>query len=141
VRSIQRVILPPGQNAAWVAGNYFRWLGECCWPLVRSRVGDDRHVEVWVRLVPLKLLTLTHQPAASTSERQVYAISGGLLARPSATGRPRFEFQTLLGGRYTMTAIHDYAPALPWYFYMLSQAVGHLLVMRRYQSRLARLAR
>jgi uncharacterized protein YbjT (DUF2867 family) len=141
VRSIQRVILPPGQNAAWVAGNYFRWLGECCWPLVRSRVGDDRHVEVWVRLVPLKLLTLTHQPAASTAERQVYAISGGLLARPSATGRPRFEFQTLLGGRYTMTAIHDYAPALPWYFYMLSQAVGHLLVMRRYQSRLARLAR
>ena len=141
VRSIQRVILPPGQDAAWVAGNYFRWLGQCCWPLVRSRVDDAHNVEVWVRALPLKLLALTHLPSASAPQRQVYAISGGLLARRGAAGRPRFEFQTLLAGRYTMTAIHDYAPALPWYVYILTQAVGHLLVMRRYQSRLARLAR
>ncbi len=141
VRSIQRVILPPGQTAAWVAGNYFRWLGECCWPLVRSRVDAAHHVEVWTRIVPLRLLTLTHQPDASTAERQVYAISGGLLARRQSAGHPRFEFQTLLDGRYTMTAIHDYAPALPWYVYSLTQALGHLLVMRRYQARLARLAR
>jgi nucleoside-diphosphate-sugar epimerase len=141
VRSIQRVILPPGQDAAWVAGNYFRWLGECCWPLVRSRVDEAGNVEVWIRTPPLKLLALTHQSAASTPERHVYAISGGLLARPGAPGRPRFEFQTLLGGRYTMTAIHDYAPALPWYSYIATQAVGHILVMRRYQARLARLAR
>jgi uncharacterized protein YbjT (DUF2867 family) len=141
VRSIQRVLLPPGQDAAWVAGNYFRWLGECCWPLVRSRVDARRNVEVWIRIPPVKLLALTHQAAASTAERQVYTISGGLLARLQSPGRPRFEFQTLLGGRYTMTAIHDYAPALPWYVYIVTQAVGHLLVMRRYQARLARLAR
>ncbi|MGD8274818.1 MAG: NAD(P)H-binding protein [Thiohalocapsa sp.] len=141
VRSIQRVILPPGQDAAWVAGNYFRWLGECCWPLVRSRVDAHNQVEVWVRILPIKLLALTHQPAVSTRNRQVYAISGGLLARLASPGRPRFEFQTLLDGRYTMTAIHDYAPALPWYVYVVTQAVGHILVMRRYQARLARLAR
>lgn len=141
VRSIQRVLLPPGQDAAWVAGNYFRWLGTCCWPLVRSRVDARGDVEVWVRVLPIKLLALTHQPAISTVDRQVYAISGGLLARPASPGRPRFEFQTLLAGRYTMTAIHDYAPALPWRLYRLTQAVGHLLVMRRYQARLARLAR
>jgi len=141
VRSIQRVLLPPGQDAAWVAGNYFRWLSQCCWPLVRSRVDDTHDVEVSVRVLPLKLLVLTHQPAASTPQRQVYAISGGLLARHRGAGRPRFEFQTLLDGRYTMTAIHDYAPALPWYVYILTQAVGHILVMRRYQRRLARLAR
>jgi uncharacterized protein YbjT (DUF2867 family) len=141
VRSIQRVILPPGEDAAWVAGNYFRWLGQCCWPLVRTRIDDAHNVEVWVRTLPLKLLALTHEPTVSTPDRQVYAISGGLLARRSGAGRPRFEFQTLLDGRYTMTAIHDYAPALPWYFYILTQAVGHILVMRRYQRRLARLAR
>jgi hypothetical protein len=141
VRSIQRVLLPPGQDAAWVAGNYFRWLGECCWPLVRSRVDARDNVEVWTRILPVKLLALTHEPTASTAERQIYAISGGLLARLQAPGRPRFEFQTLLGGRYTMTAIHDYAPALPWYVYIVTQAVGHILVMRRYQARLARLAR
>jgi len=141
VRSIQRVLLPPGQDAAWVAGNYFRWLGECCWPLVRSRVDARRNVEVWTRILPVKLLVLSHQPTASTAERQIYAISGGLLAKLQSPGRPRFEFQTLLDGRYTMTAIHDYAPALPWYVYIVTQAVGHLLVMRRYQARLARLAR
>jgi uncharacterized protein YbjT (DUF2867 family) len=141
VRSIQRVILPPGQDAAWVAGNYFRWLGECCWPLVRSQVDAGGNVEVWTRILPMRLLALTHQPAASTPQRQVYAISGGFLARLRSPGRPRFEFHTLLDGRYTMTAIHDYAPALPWYFYVITQAVGHILVMRRYQARLARLAR
>lgn len=141
VRSIQRVILPPGQDAAWVAGNYFRWLGECCWPLVRSHVDAGNNVEVWTRILPIRLLALTYQPTSSTPERQVYAISGGFLARLRSPGRPRFEFHTLLGGRYTMTAIHDYAPSLPWYLYIVTQAVGHILVMRRYQARLARLAR
>lgn len=140
VRSIQRAILPPGQDAAWLAGNYFRWLGDCCWPLVRSQVDDDGHVEVWSRLPRLRMLRLRHMASESTPERQIYEIAGGLLARPGE-GRARFEFQTLLDGRYTMTAIHDYAPAIPWYLYILTQAVAHRLVMRRYQSRLARLAR
>ncbi|WP_462320319.1 NAD(P)H-binding protein [Halochromatium sp.] len=140
VRSIQRAILPPGQDAAWLAGNYFRWLGECCWPLVRSCVADNGDVEVWSRLPRLKLLRLQLMAEVSTPERQIYEIAGGLLAR-EGDGRARFEFQTLLGGRYTMTAIHDYAPALPWYLYLVTQATAHLLVMRRYQSRLARLAR
>ena len=140
VRSIQRAILPPGQDAAWLAGNYFRWLGECCWPLVRSRVADNGDVEVWSRLPRMKMLALRHMAKESTPERQIYEIADGLLAR-DGDGRARFEFQTLLDGRYTMTAIHDYAPALPWYLYIITQAAAHLLVMRRYQSRLARLAR
>ncbi len=144
VRSIQRAILPPGQDAAWLAGNYFRWLGHCCWPLVRSQVADNGDVEVWSRLPRLKLLALRRMAAESTPERQIYAIAGGLLARTVAgagDGHARFEFQTLLDGRYTMTAIHDYAPALPWSLYILTQAQAHRLVMHRYQSRLARLAR
>jgi hypothetical protein len=40
-----------------------------------------------------------------------------------------------------MTAIHDFAPALPWYLYVVTQAAAHRWVMRRYQRRLARLAR
>ncbi|MFW5723478.1 MAG: NAD-dependent epimerase/dehydratase family protein [Halochromatium sp.] len=140
VRSIQRAILPPGQDAAWLAGNYFRWLDRCCWPLVQSQVADNGDVEVWSRLPRLKMLALRRMAHESTPERQVYEIAGGLLAR-QGDGRARFEFQTLLDGRYTMTAIHDYAPALPWYLYTISQAPAHRLVMRRYQSRLARLAR
>ncbi|MFW2134573.1 hypothetical protein [Ectothiorhodospira haloalkaliphila] len=47
----------------------------------------------------------------------------------------------MLDDRYTLAAIHDFAPALPWYIYLWTQAVWHLLVMRRYQRHLARLAR
>jgi uncharacterized protein YbjT (DUF2867 family) len=139
VRSIQRVILPPGQDAAWVAGNYFRWLGRIFWPVVRTRIAGDGSVRV--AMLGLPLLDLTSSPARSTPERQVYHITGGLLARVGAAGEARFEFHTLLDRRYTMTAIHDYAPSLPWWLYIPSQATAHRLVMRWYQSRLARLAR
>ncbi|MGB5733239.1 MAG: NAD(P)H-binding protein [Thiohalocapsa sp.] len=141
VRSIQRVLLPPGQDAAWVAGNYFRWLGSCCWPLVMTAIDDAGTVNVFVRLPRLRLLSLRLDSQESTPQRQIYRIVGGLLARNGAAGQARFEFQTLLDGRYTMTAIHDYPPALPWYLYLPTQAFAHLRVMRRYQRRLARLAR
>jgi hypothetical protein len=127
-------------DADWLAGNYFRWLGECCWPLVRTRVQANGDVEVWSRLPRLRLLALRLRADDSSRERRIYAIAGGLLAR-AGSGRARFEFQTLLDGRYTMTAIHDYAPAIPWYLYVITQALAHRLVMHRYQSRLARLAR
>ena len=140
VRSIQRALLPPGEDAAWLAGNYFRWLGECCWPLVRTRIDAGGDVEVCWRLPRIQLLALRYVAAESEPQRQVYEIAGGLLAR-RGPGRARFEFQTVLGDRYTMTAIHDFAPALPWYLYIPTQALAHLLVMRRYQARLARLAR
>ncbi|MCF7982779.1 MAG: NAD(P)H-binding protein [Thiohalocapsa sp.] len=141
VRSVQRVILPPGQDAAWVAGNYFRWLGGCCWPLVTTRIDAQGSVQVGLRFPRLTLLSLVRLGEQSTPARQVYRIAGGLLARRQAAGNPRFEFQALLDGRYTMTAIHDYAPALPWYVYLPTQAFAHRMVMRLYQRRLARLAR
>jgi len=141
VRSIQRVILPPGQDAGWVAGNYFRWLGTCLWPLVFTRIDLAGSVQVFLNLPRLKLLSLTRLKEESSPQRQVYAITGGLLARPNAQRQGRFEFQALLDGRYIMTAIHDYAPALPWYLYLPIQAFPHLRVMRWYQRRLARLAR
>jgi hypothetical protein len=141
VRSIQRVILPPGQDATWVAGNYFRWLGACCWPMVCTRIDETGRCSVDLRFPRLRLLALQWLADESGPQRQVYAIVGGLLSRSDGQGRARFEFQTLLDDRYTMAAIHDYAPALPWYVYLWTQAVAHLLVMRRYQGRLARLAR
>ncbi|MFP4080577.1 MAG: NAD(P)H-binding protein [Ectothiorhodospira sp.] len=140
VRSIQRILQPPGQDAAWVAGNYFRWLGSCCWPLVRTRLQEDGRIHVDLAWPGLRLLTLRHAPDESGPQRQVFHLVGGILFR-SGPGRPRFEFQSVLDGRYTLAAIHDYAPALPWPVYRWTQAVVHLLVMRRYQHKLARLAR
>ncbi|MEY6432635.1 NAD(P)H-binding protein [Thioalkalicoccus limnaeus] len=142
VRSIQRIILPPGQDAAWVAGNYFRWLERGgVWPLICSHCDQDGSWTLCLRWPRLRLLTLRHAAAQSSRQRQVYRVGGGLLCRTDAPGQARFEFQTLLGDRYTMAAIHDYAPALPWYLYRWTQAPFHRWVMRRYQRHLARLAR
>lgn len=140
VRSIQRILPPPGLDAAWVAGNYFRWLGRCCGGLVVTEMDAAGHWTVATRWPRLRLLRLEWAPERSDPHRQVYRIAGGLLARPGDDHQARFEFQSLLDGRYTMTAIHDYAPALPWFIYRLTQAPLHLWVMRRYQARLARLA-
>jgi hypothetical protein len=89
----------------------------------------------------LTLLNLTFKPDHSTPDRQMYFITGGLLARRNSPYQGRFEFRNVLDNRYTIAAIHDFAPALPWYFYSATQAVTHLSVMRIYQRRLARLTR
>ncbi|MBK1702442.1 NAD-dependent epimerase/dehydratase family protein [Thiococcus pfennigii] len=141
VRSIQRIILPPGQDAAWVAGNYFRWLERALWPFVVTTRAADGSWTIWLRAPRWRLLSLRRMAAESTAQRQVYRIAGGLLSRSDAPGCARFEFQTLLGERYTMAAIHDYAPALPWPVYRWTQAPVHRWIMARYQRHLARLAR
>ncbi len=141
VRSIQRFILPVGQDAAWVAGNYFRWLPRLLWPFVACRFDAQGSCGVYVRFPRVHLLTLTFRPERSTSGRQIYAVTSGLLLRNGAQQKGRFEFRDVLNGRFTIAGIHDYPPAIPWYVYIWTQAVIHLSVMRLYQSYLARLAR
>jgi len=51
-----------------------------------------------------------------------------MLAAPQDRGR--LEFREVLNGRYMLAAIHDFYPALPWYFYIFSQALVHLMVMK-----------
>ncbi len=141
VRSIQRLILPVGENAAWVAGNYFRWLPRLLWPMVDCRFDAQGSCAVDVRFPRINLLTLSFQPERSTAKRRLYFVTSGLLLRRGANQRGRFEFRDVLDGRFTIAGIHDYPPALPWYVYMVTQAVAHLSVMKLYQYRLARLAR
>ncbi len=141
VRSVQRIILPPGQDAAWIAGNYFRWLGTALWPLASTECDEAGCWEVALRFPRRRLLFLRYLASESTRDRRVYQIAGGLLSRDDAPSSARFEFQTVLDGRYTMAAIHDYAPRIPWPIYLSTQAIVHRWIMRRYQGRLARLAR
>jgi uncharacterized protein YbjT (DUF2867 family) len=141
VRSIQRIILPPGQDAAWVSGNYFRWLERALWPFVISTHEPDGSWTLSLRALRVKLLSLRKMTHESSAQRQVYRIAGGVLSRSDGPECARFEFQTVLDDRYTMAAIHDYAPALPWYIYRWTQAPVHRWIMHRYQRHLARLAR
>lgn len=140
VRSIQRIITPPGMDSSWVARNYWDWLGSCCGGLVKTQWDSDHCVEIGLRFPQITLLKLCLDSQLSTAERQIYRVDGGFLAG-KGPGLPRFEFHCVLEGRYTMAAIHDFAPRLPWYVYIWTQAIAHLWVMRRYQKHLARLAR
>jgi uncharacterized protein YbjT (DUF2867 family) len=134
VRSIQRLLLPQGKNAEWVAERYFPWLGS----LMRLLVATERHEDgSWtVRQRPggLALLRLDFKPTHSSPDRRMYFITGGLLARALGGRTARLEFRDLLDGRFSLFAIHDFDPALPWVFYRFTQAVIHGLVMKGFQG-------
>jgi nucleoside-diphosphate-sugar epimerase len=140
VRSIQRIVLPKGRNATWVADMYFSLMPRFAWPFVRCRRDPDGSLHVSTRFLPLHLLTLAFQPTHSSPDRRMYFITGGILSKWHGDPKPRLEFRDVLKGRFTIVAIHDYTPRLPWGLYSATQAVAHLMVMRAFQKYMERLA-
>ncbi len=134
VRSIQRIVLPQGRDAAWVADTFFRWLPRFAHPFVACELDDAGNWRIFSRFPRLHFITLSFQSDHSSPDRRLFFISGGLLARGHDALQPRFEFRDVLGGRYTIAAIHDFRPQLPWGFYFLTQAVIHFIAMRRFQK-------
>lgn len=136
VRSVQRMTLPPGRDAAWAADEYVRWLPTYFGGLLRVDVDADRTCRF--RTPVGTLLQLTPAPARSTPDRQLFYVTGGLLARP--TKRARFELRQVLDGSVLLAAIHDFEPRLPWPVYTLTQAPFHKQVMTAFGRHLARAA-
>ncbi len=134
VRSIQRLQLPEGRNAGWVAERYFPWMGALMKPFVATERGADGSWTVRQKLTRLPLLRLEFKPTHSSPDRRMYFITGGVLAGALGGRTARLEFRDLLQGRFTLFAIHDFNPALPWYFYRFTQAVIHGLVMKGFQG-------
>lgn len=135
VRSVQRLPLPPGRDAAWVTARYLSWLPRFLRPLVRVRIEGDT-VEMSLVFVRGALLVLKLSRDRSTPDRQLLYIVGGLLQQTAGNGR--LEFREVLGGRHVLAAIHDYTPSLPWLVYKLTQARLHLFVMKRFGRFLSR---
>ena len=140
VRSIQRIDLPRGRNSAWVAETYFKWLPRFSRLMVLCEVDANRTCRYYNRFPKLHLLTLSFQPELSSPDRQMYFITGGLLARGHESLNPRMEFRDVLNGRYTIVALHDYMPVLPWGLFLVTQAVMHLLVMFNFQKHMTKMA-
>ncbi len=137
VRSIQRINLPRGRNAAWVAETYFQWLPRFSRLMLTCEVDADRTCRYYNRFPKLHLLTLSYKPEFSSPDRQMYFITGGLLARGHEDLSPRMEFRDVLKGRYTIVALHDFRPMLPWFLFALTQAYIHLIIMRNFQKYIA----
>jgi hypothetical protein len=126
VRSIQRLVLPPGTDAAWVALEYFRWLPSFFSTLIKVQLENER-CTFYLFQPELKLLILERSIERSSPDRQLLYIVGGLLAGKQVRGR--LEFRVVLDRKYVMAAIHEFRPALPWFIYRWTQAIVHLFVM------------
>lgn len=133
VRSVQRVALPKDRNAKWVADTYFRWLPRYIPAMIRCEVDTSGSCTVFTSLPKFRLLELTFKPDHSTLSRRMYFITGGVLSRWHGDPKPRMEFRDMLGGKYTIIAIHDFTPRLSWGLYSTTQALFHIFVMQAFQ--------
>lgn len=136
VRSVQRLPLPANRDAHFVCEEYFRWLPQFLSPFIKVRTEGVRTYfclfsKRWVFLV------LTLQSDRSNLDRQLLYITDGLLV--SKENRGRLEFRVVLNRRAVLAAIHDYTPSLPWYLYVATQALIHLVVMKSFSRHLKKI--
>ncbi len=142
VCSIQRLPLPPGRDAIWVAREYARWLPSLFKFILRVTVDPSLNVVFRVTGVRRPLLELSYSRNRSSADRPLYYITGGLLAREPDKGDgrapARLEFRESPDRRSVLAAVFNYRPSLPWRFYRMTQAPMHLFVMKMFGWHLAR---
>jgi uncharacterized protein YbjT (DUF2867 family) len=145
VCSVQRLPLPPGRDACWIASRYAHWLIQFLWPFIKVNRSEDGSLEFKFRFLlagwEVTLLQLQYVAARSDHHRQLFFITGGVLTASNTGVIGRFEFREVLSGRYALAAIFDYPPALPWWVYKCSQAIVHLFVMHSFRAYLARICK
>lgn len=125
VRSIQRLPVPPGRDAAWLMDTYVHWLLPWVpkWLLRARRVGDIVRFSVLFGLSTI--LRLERDQGRCQTDLEVWNVTGGLLARFGKERAARLEFRVLPGGTAALVALHDFRPWLPWWIYRATQAVVH----------------
>ncbi len=137
VRSVQRMPLPPGRDAAWVCKEYERWLPDFLNPMVGVTTSESE-VLFKLRFVSAVMLDLEVSQERSTPDRQLLYVRGGLLAAKNNKGR--LEFRSVLNKKVVISALHDFSPSLPWWIYRRSQAVIHSWVMHSFGKHLKTMA-
>lgn len=133
VRSIQRLVLPPGRDAEWVALEYFKWLPFFFSTLVSVMIQGNR-CTFYLFHPSIAILVLQKSEERSSPDRQLLYVIGGMLS--GTMDRGRLEFREVLDRKYVMAALHEFRPALPWYIYMWTQAIIHIIVMKAFGEHL-----
>ncbi|WP_309396885.1 NAD(P)H-binding protein [Cerasicoccus maritimus] len=134
VRSVQRMPLPSGWDAPYIAQVYGQWLTDKSIHLINVQRDESNMLQFMLQLpgFKLKLLELTPTPyTRGGGRRRAFYISGGFLAR-QVDPPGRFEFRIFPENFCLIAAIHGFAPRLPWWFYECSQAVVHYFVMQAF---------
>ncbi|MDQ0207689.1 NAD(P)H-binding protein [Alkalicoccobacillus murimartini] len=136
VRSVQRVLLPPGKDATWAATRYIQWLEESGKPFIRTSTDYQHNASIYL-FGKKPLLELTYSHERSHERRALYYITGGAFTKPEEQpGRGRLEFRQIPHSQECLIAIHEYKPSLPWFVYSLTQAKIHLWVMYLFKRHL-----
>ena len=127
VRSVQRLPNPGLHTATYVARIYQRWLPAYFRTLINVSSVDNVSV---FSLLGVGLLQLEFIPDRSDEDRQLFYINGGKLVKRKDYGW--LEFRRVLNDEYVISAIHEFAPSLPWYVYTQTQARAHAFVMDKF---------
>ena len=142
VVSIQRLPLPAGRSARWIAEEYARWLPRMLKFILKVHTDKNYNIEFHLTGLSGPLLRLEFSPQRSTPDRPLYYITGGRLAAepiPAHNRSPaRLEFRETPDGKSVMAAIFNFRPSLPWLIYRNSQAIVHMIVMRLFACYLRR---
>jgi len=143
VVSIQRLPLPPGHDARWVAREYAEWLPTLLRFILTVRVDENRNVTFKLFGWSDDLLELTYAEERSSPDRPLYYITGGCLAGPDVPEDhrtpARLEFRETPDRLHVMASIFNYRPTLPWAIYRFTQAPIHLFVMFSFRQHLRRI--
>jgi uncharacterized protein YbjT (DUF2867 family) len=138
VRSLQRMTNLGRHNALWVAERYALWLPFFFRYIIRGKLRGTEVLGFHLLWDKEPMLELTHVPDRSDSQRQLFYITGGWLVKRYDYGW--LEFREVLDSKYIISAIHEFAPRLPWFIYINTQARLHLWVMNRFQKYLEKKA-
>jgi hypothetical protein len=142
VVSIQRLPLPKGRDAEWVAQEYANWLPRLLRFLLTVEVDEQLNLEFKLFGLREPLLRLSYSGSRSTTDRPLYYITGGkFTAAPREEDRrapARLEFRETPDRKSVMAAIFNFRPRLPWLLYRCTQAPVHLAVMKLFGRHLGR---
>jgi len=132
VRSIQRLPLPSGRSAEWVASQYIVWI-KSLFPAFLDVKSQNEYIYFHLRFIKHPALVLRLSADRSQKDRQLFYVEGGFLSKKGAH-LGRLEMRETLGSTAIIAAIHDFYPALPWYVYRFTQALIHAYVMKRFAA-------
>tara|TARA_R110002072_G_scaffold64203_2_gene159362 strand:- start:203875 stop:205326 length:1452 start_codon:yes stop_codon:yes gene_type:complete len=137
VRSIQRLPSLPHKSSQWIASSYIKWLPKRLRPFIKIKKNESKNlIHFTTPLLPLPLLTLKFIENNSSNDRQKFFIVGGILSKTKDTGW--LEFRQICNKKYTIAAIHEFNPSLPWFIYIYTQAIAHEFVMNSFSKYLSK---
>ncbi|MFD2036133.1 NmrA family NAD(P)-binding protein [Belliella marina] len=132
VRSIQRLPNTRHHSALWVANRYKVWLPFFFRLLIKAKANEKGDIGFHLLSFNKPMLQLTWIPDRSDVKRQLFYITGGWLVKRFDYGW--LEFREVLGGKFMISAIHEFVPRLPWFLYINTQAKAHLFVMNNFKK-------